>query len=330
MIAKIMLLSHLTIGAFASTCGVTAGMSHVQIELLDGARVSLTVKDRLYLTISAHHRKLLVIRVNPVASTILVDVPNSETCRDMRATIRSASFRTSVSSTFDGSPEQIDVPVMLLPRRAKTDFAKADWDNLKLIDPLAYSFFGRGRSEKEAKENYQELIENHPLELAAFFNLSTGLIEYDLDGDNLFDYFKEPVEEKPFRQDRFFAYVSPKLLDVVLQERLKRKFATEHLPWRWLHPGASASYKQTAFKRADVQISFHQNWRKQIDGVDCIVAEVDIDYYPPGFLHIKEVVLNKLFWRLTNPTKVFALRKYEQQKRGEKGFSVPYDLRAKK
>jgi hypothetical protein len=46
-----------------------------------------------------------------------------------------------------------------------------------------------------------------------------------------------------------------------------------------LHPGATRSYKQIRFGEANVQLTFHENERLEVDGVSCVMVELDIDYF---------------------------------------------------
>jgi hypothetical protein len=76
-------------------------------------------------------------------------------------------------------------------------------------------------------------------------------------------------------QDRFFAWADPKLIDQIERAKQQTPKRFENAPAD-LHPGATRSYKQIQFGEANVQLTFHENERLEVDGVSCV--RVDVDY----------------------------------------------------
>jgi hypothetical protein len=82
--------------------------------------------------------------------------------------------------------------------------------------------------------------------------------------------------------DRFWARVDAKLPARVAATA---DIGPEGDPAYW-HPGipglvdpATRSWKQTTFDVTNVQLTFHETTKQTINGVDCAVAEPDIDLY---------------------------------------------------
>jgi hypothetical protein len=93
------------------------------------------------------------------------------------------------------------------------------------------------------------------------------------------------------------------------------------------HPGATCSFKQVQFGEANVQLTFHEDDRRTIDGVECIKVEPDIDYYKDLGAHaILEVMPNSLAGRLTDPKLVYILRWIAGRRAGVAEFDPPYTL----
>jgi hypothetical protein len=63
------------------------------------------------------------------------------------------------------------------------------------------------------------------------------------------------------------------------------------------------------FGEANVQLTFHENEKKVIGGVNCVMLEPDMDYYRDLPAHvILEVIPNGLTHSLTDPAEVYVLR----------------------
>jgi hypothetical protein len=93
------------------------------------------------------------------------------------------------------------------------------------------------------------------------------------------------------------------------------------------HKGATSSYKQIQFGEANVQITFHENDRKQIDAVDCVLVEPDIDYFKDLAAHaLLEVLPNGFSGQLTDPRVVYVLRWIAGRRAGVPEFDPLYTI----
>ena len=126
-------------------------------------------------------------------------------------------------------------------------------------------------------------------------------------------------------QDRFYGWADPALYDEVRQAATQGLFARE-AGFAAFHKGATDSYKQVQFGEANVQLTFHANDTKVIDGLTYIKMEPDIDYYKDLASHtLLEVITNGISGSLTDPRQVYVLRWIAgRQLAGIPEFSPPY------
>ena len=93
------------------------------------------------------------------------------------------------------------------------------------------------------------------------------------------------------------------------------------------HRGATDSYKQVQFGEANVQLTFHTNDTKDIDGLQYIKMEPDIDYYKDLAAHsLLEVITNGISHTLTDPRQVYTLRWIAGRHAGVPEFNPPYAI----
>lgn len=124
-------------------------------------------------------------------------------------------------------------------------------------------------------------------------------------------------------QDRFYAWADPNIIDQLEIARAQGVFAPAPFA---LHAGATRSYKQVQFGEANVQLTFHENDRQSVDGVNCVMIEPDIDYYKdPGAHLLFEVAVNA-FGHLTDPRTVYVLRWIAGQHAGVPEFDPLYTI----
>ena len=127
------------------------------------------------------------------------------------------------------------------------------------------------------------------------------------------------------RRDRFFAWADPKLIDQIELAKQQTPKTFENAP-AFLHPGATRSYKQIQFGEANVQLTFHENNRLDVDGVSCVMVEPDIDYFKdPGAHLLLEVAVNA-FGSITDPRAVYALRWIAGRRAGFPEFDPLYTI----
>src|SRR6185436_1572423 len=98
-----------------------------------------------------------------------------------------------------------------------------------------------------------------------------------------------------------FVYADAHLVDEVKQAAAQGQFQSQ--PGLDInHPGATKSYKQKQFGEANIQFSFHENDKKEIEHVPCVKVELDMDYYKSLVAHVfLEVLPNKVSDGKTDP-----------------------------
>src|SRR5262245_59935943 len=240
----------------------------------------------------------------------------------------SGFFPVKVSST-----EMRRLALMLLPKKNRYNFTDAQWDRLKQTEPALIRMISRGLpGEDFARGLYEELLdgtERQQDRLAAFHNIVTALKAIDLRVGKSFDYFKQLIwDRQPPQPDRFFAFADAGLVDQI-------RLAVEDKKWAnasaFSHPGATSAFKQIQFGEANVQLAFHERQEdtRVIDGVKCVKAEADIDYFRDQAAHFMlEVMPNAITNNKTNPKIVYLLRWIAGQRDGMPEFDPPYTIEA--
>lgn len=216
--------------------------------------------------------------------------------------------------------------LMLLPKDGTLNFNAARWEALESTEPKLVALLSHGAAGPgAARDRYEQWMERQPATLAAFLNLTTAMAGIYLAEGTPLDYLAEPVWEK-MQQDRFFAWAKRTLVD---QVRLAAGQGVFQPVSGALHPGATSSYKQVQFGEANVQLTFHENDRREIDGAECIMVEPDIDYYKDVAAHLLlEVVPNEFSGSLTDPKIVYVLRWIAGKHAGVPEFAPPYTIQA--
>jgi hypothetical protein len=212
--------------------------------------------------------------------------------------------------------------LMVIPKDGHPNFADATWAWAKTHLP----FLANGASDADGQERYENLLEQKSLSAAALLNITTAMGQIQLPVGTPLDYLRQVKWDDTLAQDRFFAYCDPTLLDQVKIAASQGEFAPE-TDSAFFHPGATASWKQIQFGEANVQLTFHENDRQTIDGVNCILVEPDIDYYKDLAAHaLLEVLPNALTGGLTNPEEVYVLRWIAGRHAGVPEFNPPYTI----
>jgi hypothetical protein len=190
-----------------------------------------------------------------------------------------------------------------------------------------YPFIAAGADNAAGEARYDALVEQEK-PLASLLNLGEAMSQINLSQGTPLDYIKQIRWDAPYApaQDRFFGWCDVALIDQVKIAAAARKFAVENNPGLF-HPGATSSWKQIQFGEANVQLTFHENDKLVINGVDCVMVEPDIDYYKDLGAHtILEVIPNALTHTLTDPTQVYVLRWIAGQTAGIPPFTPLYTL----
>ncbi|MGC1296388.1 MAG: hypothetical protein WA869_15245 [Alloacidobacterium sp.] len=215
--------------------------------------------------------------------------------------------------------------IMLITSTPTFNFANGLWPQAK----AAYPFLAQGADNATGAQRYTDLIENTPKSVACLLNLGEAMSQINLSQGTPLNYIKQLRWDAPYApaQDRFFGWCDVALIDQVKIAAAAGKFAVEVDPGL-LHPGATSSWKQVQFGEANVQLTFHQDDKATIDGVDCVMIEPDMDYYRDPAAHILlEVVPNALTHTLTDPAEVYVLRWIAGQAAGIPEFNPLYTIR---
>jgi hypothetical protein len=214
--------------------------------------------------------------------------------------------------------------IMLIANDPGFSFVNARWPEAL----AAYPFLGGDVSDAAGAARYDDLLDKTEKSLACLLNLGEAMSQIALSQGTPLDYIKEVRWDAPYApaQDRFFGWCDVRLIDQVKVAAAAGKFAVENAPGLF-HPGATSSWKQVQFGEANVQLTFHENDKKMIDGVSCVMIEPDIDYYRDPAAHvILEVVPNALTHSLTEPAQVYVLRWIAGQTAGIPEFAPLYTI----
>jgi hypothetical protein len=206
--------------------------------------------------------------------------------------------------------------VMMLPR--KTRYLFTEWGDLA----------AEVRKFIAQDSGYYEELLDHSDEsrdrLAAFHNFTTALRSIQLEGRSAFSYFRQLIvdgELAPAR-DRFHALAHKELATALERARQQKLWAKGSTAF---HPGATASYKEKAYGEGNIQLSLYG--KEPVALSDCLMVEVDIDYYKDTLAHgLLELVPNKLLEKTTDPKMAYRLRWMAMRNVGGIGFEPPYVL----
>jgi hypothetical protein len=213
--------------------------------------------------------------------------------------------------------------IMLIPDDPGFSFVNARWPAAS----ATYPFIGAGAHNGTGEQRYDDLVEAEK-PLASLLNLCEAMSQIALPQGTPLDYIKQVRWDAPFApaQDRFFGWCDAALIDQVKAAAAKGLFAVENAPGIF-HPGATSSWKQIQFGEANVQLTFHENEKTVINGVQCVMIEPDIDYYRDLGAHtILEVVPNGLTHSLTEPAQVYVLRWIAGRTAGVPEFAPIYTI----
>jgi len=214
--------------------------------------------------------------------------------------------------------------IMLIPNDPGFSFVNARWNTAK----VDYPFIASGADNATAEQRYDDLLDKTEKSLACLLNLCEAMSQIALPQGTPLDYIKQLRWDPPFApaQDRFFAWCDIGLIDQVKAAAAAEKFAVEDAPGIF-HPGATSSWKQIEFGEANLQLTFHENEKLVVNGVNCTMVEPDIDYYRDLAAHtILEVIPNGLTHTLTNPTEVYVLRWIAGRTAGIPEFAPLYTI----
>src|SRR5947207_8976721 len=141
------------------------------------------------------------------------------------------------------------------------------------------------------------------------------------------DYLKAVIwdleGDSAMARDRFYGWADPAILEQLRLAKIQKEFADAPFG---LHKGATKSFKQVEFGEANVQLTFHENDKLMIDGINCVKIEPDIDYFRDTSAHLLLEVLVNAFGSLTDPRTAYALRWIAVQRDGIPEFDPLYTI----
>jgi hypothetical protein len=300
----------------------------LDINVFDGSRQSITAGVEPLITIHDGNQRQVYREFTKSPSLQLTDLPFFNNLFDNYTVVAWASGFEQAGFTpirvRPSVPAQVDV--MLLKQSAGFNFSQARWDTLELVAPIAKALLAADTTTtEEAQNRYMELWEHRSAVLACFFNLTTAMSQIHLPLETPMAYIKELIWDE-MAQDRFFAWADPALVEQVRSATAQGAFAPE-IGTALFHAGATCSFKQVQFGEANVQLTFHENDKKTINGQECIKVEPDIDYYKDLGAHaLLEVLHNKATGTLTDPRQVYVLRWIAGRQARIPAFNPPYTI----
>jgi hypothetical protein len=304
-----------------------ATTGNLMVNIFDGTRKLVGPNTEILLRVRDGNQKEIVTESRTGASIPVTGLPIYNNFGDNYAVVVSAAGHRDAGfypvKMVAGTWQSIDL--MLLPNDPTFNFRDALWATLKQTHPNFVALLAHGAADDSAaQDRYSQRLETKPKTLASFFNLVTAMSTIYLPEGTPLDYIKEVIWDDSFAQDRFFGYADPKIIEQIKVATDQKEFAPEPDPWLF-HKSATSSWKQIQFGEANVQLTFHENDKRQIDGIDCVKIEPDIDYYKDLGAHFMlEVVVNFASHTLTNPEEVYVLRWIAGRHAGVAEFNPPY------
>jgi hypothetical protein len=299
-------------------------MSKLQLRIFDGTR-ELFSPTKFLVTITDGCRTQH-IRDYYEANDIIFDLPFFDNSGDdYRVVVWAAGCKQAGFAPVTLSDHyQKTLDIMLISDDAGFNFDNAGW----AVAKVRYPFLGSDVDNAAGASRYNDFLEKTEDSLACLLNLGEAMSQIALSQGTPLDYIRQLRWGAPFApaQDRFFAWCDVRLIDQVKIAAAAKEFAVENNPGLF-HPGATSSWKQIQFGEANVQLTFHENERQNIGGIQCVMVEPDIDYYQDLGAHaIFEVIPNALTHSLTNPAEVYVLRWIAGRTHGVPEFAPMYTL----
>ena len=306
------------------------------VSVFDGTRQPYSDKSKLLITVIDGNQKEQSRKFYDTPSVFFPELPLFDNLGDNYTFLAFADgYKDTGYSPVKLAPnvDQI-VDLMLLPKSNELNFANATWTALANSRPKLKSLLANGAaSDDEAASRYGNIMEDQGGEiLACLLNITTAMQQIQLPQQTAIDYLKriiwdrDPKSPVHIAQDRFFAWADPKLINQIKLAKQQRPSEFIDAPFA-LHPGATSSYKQIQFGEANVQLTFHENDRLMVDGVNCVMVEPDIDYFKDTLNHLVMEVLVNAFGSLTDPRTVYVLRWIAGRRAGIPEFDPLYTIR---
>jgi len=308
-----------------ATVATAPQTSPLQVNIYDGTRQAIAGDVPILYTITDGGNNQLLRNSRPPGTVF--DVPFYDNLFDNYTVLTFADGYDQAGFTpiacSPGVHQMLDV--MLLKKNAGFNFAAAQWDRLAASNPLLSGILAHGAADDNAaRDRYSQLMEERSAVLACLLNITTAMAAIPLRTGSPLNYFKELIWDDTMAQERFYGWADPALYDEVKLAASHGVFSRE-ADFALFHTGATDSYKQIQFGEANVQLTFHADDTKVIDGLTCIKMEPDIDYYKDLAAHaLLEVITNAISGSLTDPRQVYVLRWIAGRHAGVAEFDPPY------
>ncbi len=298
----------------------------ITVNVFDGTRQAVPAGTEILITISDGNQNQVSRKTETTPSTIYSGLKIFNNFGDNYTVLASVDGYKDAGffpvHVAEGVNQIVDL--MVIPNQSTLNFSGADWKTLGDVRPALQSLLANGTADDAAaQQRYEDLMEQqHGQPLACVLNITTAMSQILLPQGNALQYLKQTVWNT-IAQDRFFAFADPALIEQVKQAVSHGEFAPASAA---LHPGATSSYKQIQFGEANVQLTFHENDRQDVDGLSCVMVEPDIDYFKDLAAHfIFEVAVNAS-GSLTDPRAVYALRWIAGRRAGVEEFDPLYTI----
>lgn len=300
-------------------------MSKLQVRIFDGSRQLFSAAAKFLVTITDGN-KTQHIKNYYEANDVTFDLPFFDNFGDdYTVVVWAEGYKQAGFVPVTLSDQYLrTLDIMLISDTLGFSFIDAKWDTAI----ARYPFLGSDVDTATGAARYGNFLDQTPKSLACLLNLGEAMSQIPLSQGTPLDYIKQLRWDAPYApaQDRFFAWSDVRLIDQVKIAAAAKEFAVENNPGLF-HPGATSSWKQIQFGEANVQLTFHENEKLVIGGVDCVMVEPDIDYYQDLGAHaLLEVISNALTHSLTDPTQVYVLRWIAGQTAGVPEFAPLYTI----
>lgn len=275
------------------------------LRMFDGARLPLAGKDILVSLWDGNQRR--VHWAYHTASSVQFTIPLADNFVDSyRVAVSAKGYRDAGQTNVRVSDEPAQVDLMLLPRKAKFEFAGLaglNGDLGRLVTAHLTSRYGSA-----TEDTYILLQKEFSEGLATVLNIAgafTGFAQHPLS-------FAEKFNS--LAPDRFFAEAQDAFVGFL--ESATKEGLFQVAP-HGLHPGSDFSYKEVRYPEANVQFTITRLPDHKV------TIDADIDYFSDLASHFfLEVFPQDLIpailgtaKRLTNPMVVYALRWMAMQRK---------------
>lgn len=306
---------------------VDPAVGTVQVNVFDGTRQFIKQGTQVLLTVRDGAQNQL-FRDYVTGPSITLKLPVHDNFSDNYSIVASAEGYEQAGfqpvAIGPNAPQTLNL--MLLANDASYHFAQARWSDLVAQRPKLSRLFNDSLNGADAATAYGQMMENGAEKLACLLNITAAMQQISLPQGSPLDYFKS-FDVPALKSDRIFGYADPALVAQVKLAAQQGEFATEPAIDLSLHTDATSSFKQIQFGEANVQLTFHENNKKIIDGVECIYVEPDIDYYKDTAAHLLlEVIPNGLTGNLSSPRVVYVLRWIAGQHAGVPNFDPLFTI----